>query len=208
MKFSISLFLLALSLSASFGANVSYTGRLPQDDAVELFQFNVLTTKEVTIRTLSYAGGVPSIGSVIPEGGFDPYLALFDSTGARLADNDDGAGVPASSVTGFAFDAALTQTLATGSYTLALTQVDNFSAGANLSDGFLLSGTGSFTAAFGCSNGSFCDIAGNNRTSFWAVDLQNIDSATGPPNAIPEPRSFALLVLGLAGVAYRLRRPR
>lgn len=208
MKFILPVFLLFCCSSYSSAASFSYTGRLAQDDAVEIFQFNVTSSSSVTIRTFSYAGGTNQIGSLIPEGGLDPYIALFDGRGTLLTDNDDGTGVPVSPVTNLSLDAALTQTLSPGSYTLALTQFDNFALGPDLASGFLESGAGNYTSLFGCSNGSFCDIDGNNRTSLWAIDLLNVASATGPPNAIPEPASVALVAFGIFAAVYRSRRTR
>lgn len=190
-------------------ANISFRGTIASDDGVQLFTFNLASTANISVRTFSYAGGTNSTGSAIPEGGFDPYVALFNNAGLLLADNDDAPGVPSSPVTFSAFDAFLVQTLSAGTYTLALTQFDNFAVGPNLSDGFLESGAPRFTSAFGCSNGAFCDINGFNRTNAWAIDFLNVASATGPgdpSNPIPEPSSLALLTAGMAAAGVSLLR--
>ncbi len=71
-------------------ANVSFTGSFATDDAVQLFNFSVGAPSSVTLRTYSYAGGVQANGNVVSAGGFDPILALFNSTGHLITQNDDG----------------------------------------------------------------------------------------------------------------------
>ncbi len=216
MKYFLSILLIGLGASHLSAASFSSAGFFPQDDRVQLFQFNVATASAVTLRTLSYSGGTNINGTVVPEGGFDPYLALFDSTGVLISDNDEAPDAPPSPVTGSAYDAFIQQTLAPGAYALSLSQFNNTAIGPDLSSGFLEAGSGNFTAAFGCSNGSFCDIDGNNRTNAWAVDILNADSASGPGGPIepvPEPATPSLVggVLigaGLFGEVYAYRRRR
>jgi hypothetical protein len=203
VKFTLSSVLLAvLASSTAIAADVSLTGSFTRDDNIQLVALTLTSPSTVTLRTWSYAGGTNAAGATIPEGGFDPYLALFNSTGLLIADNDDGAGVPTSPVTGEAFDALIRQDLGPGSYILALTQYDNYAIGPNLANGFLEQNAGNYTAAFGCSNGRFCDVDGNNRTNFWAVDLQNVASAA----VVPEPAPAALCASGLLAAAWLLRR--
>lgn len=66
----------ALSAPAA-AADFSYTGNLSDPNQVLLFNFNVGSTSQVTLRTYSYAGGTNAAGTVIANGGFDPILALF-----------------------------------------------------------------------------------------------------------------------------------
>lgn len=65
----------------------SFNGNFTADDNVQLFNLSVGATSNVEFRTWSYAGGTNAAGQVIPEGGFDPILALFGSTGALFAQN-------------------------------------------------------------------------------------------------------------------------
>jgi sugar lactone lactonase YvrE len=55
-------------------------------------------------------------------------------------------------------------------------QSDNGPPGLLLSDGFVDTGNPTFTSSFGCTNGQFCDSTADNRTSAWAVDIDNVRS--------------------------------
>lgn len=207
-KFSLLVFTGCILAGSAWGANFSFTGALSQDDNVQSFLFSVGAPSNVTLRTWSYAGGTNAAGTLIARGGFDTILALFDSTGLLLQQNDDGFGVAADSVTGAGFDTFLTRSLAIGTYTVTVMQFDNFAVGPNISNGFTRSGA-NFTAAFGCTNGQFCDVtgvaAGNNRTANWAFDILNVQGANEVPR-IPEPGSVALVLSGISAVLIARRR--
>ena len=167
-------------------ASVTLTGSFNHDDDVRLFSFQVANSSPVTLRTTSFATG-----------GFDTILTLFSSTGAFLSQNDG----PVGSL--LPDDATIQQSLAPGSYILALTEFDNFQLtgpGGNLSDGFERTGEGNFTAAlFGSSPSerAFIDVTGAQRTSDFSLTFDNVISAT----ASPEPATLAIFVLGLACLA-------
>ncbi len=171
-------------------ADFSFQGTLAEPNAVPLIQFSLSAPTTVTLQSLGYAGGVNAAGEVVPDGGFDTVLALFDATGTLLDQNDDGAGAAPDPVTGSAYDAVLEVLLAPGSYTVALVSYGNFAVGPALSDGF----TG---------NGAFNDIDGNPRGTAWAVDVLGADSAT---LVVPEPATLALFGAGLAGLGLVRRR--
>jgi hypothetical protein len=191
-------------------SDFSFTGTFNQDDDVQLFNFTVAAASNVTLLTQSYAGGTQADGNVVSAGGFDPILAVFDSTGLLIGSNDDGSfpDVGIDPVTGVEFDTFLQLALGIGDYTVAVSQFNNFANGPNLSDGFLQTGNGSFTAGSGCSNGQFCDVTGDNRTNAWAFDILNVEDATIPPNGdLPEPSTMLLFGSGLAGfAAWRYRK--
>ncbi len=212
MKLGSLLCLTLLGASAAFASNFSFQGTFLADDNVQLFNFTVGSSSTVTLQTWSYAGGVDAAGVTIPRGGFDPILALFDSTGAEINQNDDGgSNVPADSVTGEHYDTYLQSTLAAGTYTVSVQEYDNFANGPNLSNGFARTGQGNFTAAFGCAAGKFCDVsgvpAGNSRTGNWEFDILGVNSASLPGGgSAPEPASIALLLLGVGGIAAARRK--
>lgn len=195
-----------LGMAAASPARASSTsliGTFVFDNDVVLYNFTVLEQSNVTLQTFSYGGGVNAAGDVIPAGGFDAVLSLFDSSGALITYDDDGVG-NVDPVTGVAYDAFIGITLGVGTYTVALTQFSNFATGNNLSGGFAFDGISNinFTLAFAPQGGSgfFWDVTETQRTGNWAMDV------TVTP--VPEPSSVvmavAALAIGLGG--YRLRR--
>lgn len=188
-------------------ADFSFTGTFTQDDDVQLFNFVVGAPSSVTLRTWSYAGGTNAEGDTIARGGFDPILALFDSSGALVDQNDDG-GFPLvapDSATGQRWDTYLTAALTAGTYTVSVMQYNNFAAGPNLSDGFVRSGEGNFTDP-SCAGTMFCDVSGSQRDGHWAFDVLNVNSAVVV--LIPEPETYALLLAGLGLLGFVVRRRR
>ena len=196
-------FLLAVLLGSVYvlpvGAapmDFSFTGEFVDDEDVQLFDFSLAAQSDVTLRTWSYAGGVNAAGETILTGGFDPIVALFDSTGLLIDENEDGVGVDTDPATQRAFDSLLMTTLGAGDYRVALTQYSNFAVGPFLTDGFQGSGT------FG-----FQDVTGDFRASTWALDILNVDAANLLlPKPIPEPGVFALLLLGVCSLLRSQRQ--
>jgi hypothetical protein len=180
---------LLTSGTAASAADFSYTGSLPNANAVQFFNFSVGTDSTVTLRSYSYAGGTNAAGQVIARGGFDPILALFDSSGVLIGQNDDGGlNVPAD-INGNRYDVFLSRLLGPGNYTVSVAAFSNFALGPNLSNGF--QGTGSF----------------NGRTNAWAFDILNVNSAA-QVGAVPEPGTWALMLIGFGAVGASLRRRR
>jgi hypothetical protein len=186
------------SISSAHASPLSMTGSFDSDDAVALLAFQLSALSSVTIRTLSYNGGTFADGRDVPAGGFDPVLTLFNAAGTAIAVNDDQ----------IAFDAQILRDLDTGSYTVSLTQYDNFLKTNNLSGGFQRAGQGDFTAAFGCSAGRFCDNLGQNRTGAWALEISGsgVEAPGGGEVAVSAPAAaFLPALLGLA-LVYRRRQ--
>jgi hypothetical protein len=186
-----------LSLLAAASLNVaapaaatdfSYTGSLSGPNDVQLFNFVVGSQSTVTLQTYSYAGGTMADGTVVASGGFDPILALFDSNGQLIMQNDDGAGsVPADPNTGNHWDTYLQQILQPGTYTVSVMAFSNFANGPNLSDGFE-------------NDGSF-----NDRNSNWAFDILGVSEAT-QVGAVPEPSTWAMMLIGFGAIGFAVRR--
>src|SRR6266436_6608703 len=118
---------LALCAGQAFGASFSFTGTFATDDQLTQFTFNLSGTSAVTLRTWSYAGGTNQASMVIPRGGFDPWLSLYNGAGTLLQSVDNGTCVQVGtdSVTGACFDSFISQSLGAGMYTLILSQSDN-----------------------------------------------------------------------------------
>ncbi len=183
-------------------ANISFTGTFTQDDEVQLFDFVVGAPSMVTLRTYSYASGTNADGMLIPAGGFDPVLTLFDSAGMLIDESNDGTfpDVGIDFVTLQVLDSFLQVSLSAGSYRVSLTQSDNVALGPTLGDGFSQQGQGSFTGVFGCPAGMFCDFTGAQRTNAWAFDVLNVNAQA------PEPSSLGLLGVGLLALLGHCRR--
>jgi hypothetical protein len=108
--------------------------------------FTVGTASEMQAVTFSYGGGINGAGTTIAQGGFEPYLSLFDSSGNFLASTLFGTTCPAGANTntssGQCFDVSLDGgTLLPGTYQIAISAFENMSLAENpgagtLADGF------------------------------------------------------------------------
>ena len=194
----VALFACAPSASA---ANISTAGQFTYDNDVQLINFTVGALSTVGLRTWSYAGGVNAAGQTIARGGFDPIVALFNSTGALIGEQDDaGCGkVSADAVTRQCWDINYIIELAAGNYTVSIQQYNNYNAGANLADGFYYQ-----DAQYQNFRNGFVDEMDARRNGSWALDIFNVNTAA---QAVPEPASLGLLGLGLLGMTV-LRRGR
>jgi hypothetical protein len=181
---------------STMAASFDFNGSFSQDNDIVRFDFNLGLPSMVTLFTSSWLGG-----------GFDPILTLWDDGGNQILEQDDGSLGGTLVSNGFSydygeFDSYINLNLAAGNYIATLTQYDNFSVSTILADGFLRDADPVFTAAFACSNGSFCqgsllDSNNNpvepNRTAAWDVHFLNVDSAS--VHSVPEPPTWMLLSL-------------
>jgi PEP-CTERM motif len=192
---------------------LSITGNLNPSNPNDVFlsTITLAVTSNLTIQTWSYggtanaSGGTNAAGMVIPSGGFDTYLSLFQGSGSSatfLASNDDSGCDPAAPGPTLCEDSRLDLTsLAAGDYTLALTLPFNYSFAENLASGTLGDG---FIGLQGDYYDSGSDMV---RTSAFAVDITRKPSESStPPAPTPEPSSLVLLATGLAASFAPLRR--
>ncbi|MDQ2821699.1 MAG: DVUA0089 family protein [Pseudomonadota bacterium] len=129
-------------------------------------------------------------GQTIAQCRFDPILALFDSSGNKIGEQDDArcSLVVADSVTGRCYDTYFTTTLAAGTYTASVQQYDNF-AYASLTGGFSRDGD-----QYQNLRNGFVDAARDTHTALWAFDILNESAAALPPTTdVPEPASLGCL---------------
>jgi len=107
--------------------------------------FTVSDTSTMQAITFSYGGGVNGNGQTIAQGGFEPYLSLFDASGNFLASTFFGTTCPTgantNTLSGQCFDELLDGgTLAPGSYQIAISAYENFSFAENYGTGTLADG--------------------------------------------------------------------
>jgi hypothetical protein len=213
-QFCLAVLGFCLSAGVAGAGSFSFTGTFFQDDQLEVFLFTAPAGGAV-VRTWSYAGGTNAQATLIPPGGFDPVLSVFDATGGLVASspfvdsNNDGAGVAQDPATHNAFDSLLTL-VNPGTYALVLSQDDNFAIQPTYGDGFSRSGQGNFTAgAFGClGSAPFCDSTPAQRNGNWAVDITGASTAQDitSSGAAPEPGSILLVATAIIGLALIRRR--
>ncbi len=198
---------------------ISETGTLNSPEDTVVIDLTLVASGTVTLQTYGFGGGTNAAGTVIPSGGFDPFVGLFSGTGPTalfLNGTSDvlsnySPGCPAAgtvtigSVGNQCGDVNLQFTgLAAGTYTVLLTDGEYIpNAVFEPSPGFLGDGFTDLTGgAFQtCVDANDC----NTDTANWALDI------TAPAaSSVPEPSSAPLLgtvalVLG-ASVYARARK--
>ena len=111
--------------------------------AAAVYSFHVYTTTAMEAITYSYGGGQSLTGPIVPSGGLEPYLSLFDAGGNFLASTFFGTTCPpgANSLGGNCFDVELDAgPLAPGLYQIALSAFENQSSAENPGSGTLADG--------------------------------------------------------------------
>jgi hypothetical protein len=163
--------------------------------AAAVQSFHVSSTSTMEAITFSYGGGTNGHGAVIAEGGFEPYLSLFDASGHFLASTLFGTTCPPGANTntnsGSCFDVQLNGgTLAAGGYQIAISAFENLSLAENLGTGNLSDG---FTGLGNLAQGEDLHYA--------------FDVILSPTAAVPEPSFPFLIGVGIAICLFR-RKPK
>jgi len=212
----LSLFLFGIGLGSA--GTVSDTGTLSTPEDTFVTTITLVSGGGVTLQTYGFGGGTNAAGAVIPSGGFDAFVGLFEGTGpTALFINGDSdilsnytpgcppAGlVTVGSLPGQCGDVQLQFTgLAAGTYTVLLSDGEYIPNAVFETTGFLGDGFTDLTGGVfqTCEDASDC----NTDTGNWALDI------TTPGSPTPEPASFRLAGLGLAfaaGLSEVLRRLR
>lgn len=189
-----------------------FSGTFTNDNDVVLLNFSVDSDSTITIFSSSWLS--PDAGN-----GFDPILAIWDSSGNLIEEQDDGGNVGSTASNGVIYnhgtwDSYFTQSLVAGSYQASITQFDNFAVSTSLVDGFIRDSNPNFTfdEDFGGAtqplfNGVWDES--DPRTGAWEFHILNVDTASGPgpaPAPVPAPATLALFGLGLAGLGWGNRR--
>jgi hypothetical protein len=192
--------------------SLSLTGALNNTEASFSVPVTLVTTGTINLQTYGFGGGTNAAGSVIPAGGFDPFVGLFEGTGSTAAFLDGTSDILTNYSPGC--PPAGTRTigsipdqcgdvniqiagLSPGIYTVLLTDgeyVPNavFEASpALLGDGFTDFTGGVFQT---CYDTDDC----NTDTANWTLDITAPAGSTVPtPSSVPEPSSAPLAAVGM-----------
>ncbi|MGA2814089.1 MAG: DVUA0089 family protein [Candidatus Acidiferrum sp.] len=205
----------------------SYTGTLATPESVFETTVTLAAGDDVVLQTYGFGGGTNAAGTVIAPGGTDPFVAIFDPTGAILTDglgdaygtsldltnytsfmgcSSTTAAAPVIGGTAQCGDIAMSiADLAAGTYTVVLSD-GLYIANAAFDNGNLSEGFSDLTG------GQFCDLYINGVPcpansdvvvqSSYALDVTTIS----PTVATPEPATELLLGTGLLAVCSKKRQ--
>ena len=84
------IFVAALLLAGgAFADTVSYTGALSYPEDTCETDATPSAAGILTLQTWGFGGGTNAAGTVIPSGGFDPFVGVFDSSGNLIQGTSD-----------------------------------------------------------------------------------------------------------------------
>jgi hypothetical protein len=202
------IFVATLAVSGSAVAiptDFDFSGTFANDNDVVELGFTVNADSNITIFSSSWISGDSGLG-------FDPILAIWDSLGNLVQEQDDGGNTGSTMSNGVSYNHGVWDTyfstfLAAGSYTASIAQFDNFRNGGNLSAGFMHDGNPDFTFDNGYGTQAMFNgvwSPDDARSGDWEFHILNVDQAV--INNAPEPSIIALLGLGLIGIGAARRK--
>jgi hypothetical protein len=74
-----------IAAGLSSASTISLTGTLPTPENQVNYTFSLATAGDLTFQTYGLGGGTNAAGTIIPAGGFDPFVALFSGSADNAA---------------------------------------------------------------------------------------------------------------------------
>jgi hypothetical protein len=159
MKTAINLLAGLVLSTLALGAHAdSFDGHIAFHNDVSYYSIQITKPgSSLLLWTDSYINGA----------NFDPILNVYHLN-ARIAQNDDNPNVDPANQTRYDSGLRLAN-LAVGTYVVAVTAYGNFSAGANIGNGFLYDGQAPIGLDSWCQPASHCDMA-KHFSLHWTVN--------------------------------------
>lgn len=183
---------LVMSVTGALAADFTVSGQITFHNDVVMVDFSLASAATgVKIWTDSWQSGL----------NFDPTGALWLRSGAnfnRLAEVDDDDTVAPGQ--GFYDTGFSLPSLAAGQYRVTLAAAVNASNGALLSQGFSYDSQTPIPLAV-WNQPTYDPNANDQKGGFWRLRFTGVDSVS----VVPEPASWLLLALGVAGLSLRRR---